>query len=252
MVYIYFIVMAVLLVASFRINKKDFISPAFIFTFGFFFQAIWVVLYARKWQFNMHMNTMLTLIIGVITFILVTSGVQYLLNKKTKKLEEQGITAIKIENWKLYTFLAFTLLFTIYYLSFVVKSVDGNIFNIKSIMDSIAKFDQINKFSNDFIKVPFLLGNIRIALMACGYWLIYVLVNNYLCEKKVNIVIAISVVVTLILSILNGSRTPAIFMLGAGVAYYLLLLFKKSNGVSISSKLIRNIAIIGLVVFKSL
>ena len=94
--YLYFVILLLLLITSFFINKKDYISPAFIFTFGFFFQGIWVVLFHKQWNLDMHLNTFLVINLGIAEFILVNYLVKLIVNRKYKNSSDTDIKLKKI------------------------------------------------------------------------------------------------------------------------------------------------------------
>ena len=62
MIYLLFIILAVMLVILFKINKYDITSPSIVFVFGFVFQAAWAMAYAQKWELGLHLNTFLMLV----------------------------------------------------------------------------------------------------------------------------------------------------------------------------------------------
>ena len=54
MIYVLAISLLIIFIISFILNKKDIVSPSFIFSFGFVFQSIWAVVYAKKWENQQH------------------------------------------------------------------------------------------------------------------------------------------------------------------------------------------------------
>lgn len=245
MIYIFVFSILVLFIASFIINKKEIIAPAVIFSFGFLFQSIWALLYSNKWELSLHINTYCVIVGGILIFIIISKIVS-LLYRKIKHSKVAGIDYIDIKNWKKICFLIFCIISTLYYLYFVVNSVGGDIFNIKSIMHSISEFDKITKFSNEFIKIPFLVGNLRTIVMASGFWFLYVIINNYISTKKIDFLSITIVLVSMIISVLNGSRGGFFFMIVAGIEY-LFMIKNQKNDQKNKSKIIIKIGLIAIV-----
>ena len=250
MIYLLFIVLAIMLIILFKINKYDITSPAIVFIFGFVFQAAWAMAYAEKWELGLHLNTFLTITLGTLEFAVVCLLIKYIFSKKKKKEEPAHLDIIKIANWKEIIYLVCISGFTVLYLYLVVKAVDGSFNSLSSISDAIAKFDKYSKFTDSFevVRMPFLVSNIRTAIIASGYWFGYVILNNFIVNKKVKVLEVIIYIVTMILSVLSGSRTPAFMMIVALIAYFVILKAKNNNyKTNIDFKVIRNIAIIGVV-----
>ena len=238
MIYLYFIVLLLLLITSFIINKKDYISPAFIFTFGFFFQGIWVLLFHKQWNLNMHLNTFLVITLGVAEFILVNYLVKLFMNRKNKKNEKTDVKlkVININTILEILYFVFIIGAGAIYLYYVVNAVHGNFKSIGAIADAISAYDSLNKFSEDIDKIPFVINNINFAVVASGYWFMYVAINNFFAEKKVKIIEILIILGTIVSSMLCGSRTPVFMMAVAGICYYFVLYFKKLNYQNIFKK----------------
>lgn len=259
MVYVLFIIILLLFILSFIINEKSIIAPAFVFSLGFIFQAIWVVCYARKWELGMHLNTFLVIALGIAEFIAVCYITHVLFNYINKKRNtsceqekniecKEKIKFIKINNILEVLYLIFIVIVSICYLYFVVKSVNGSFTSISKIMEAISKHDNLSKFSEQSVNIPFIITNLEELVMASGYWFIYVAINNFLANKKINLVEILIVITTVISSMLNGSRTTAFMIMFSAIVIFIILLQKKKNNRNvISFHLLRNIAIIGCV-----
>lgn len=247
MIYLYFVILLLLFFITFFACKKNIISPAVIFTFGFLFQSVWAVLYKNKWELNLHLNTFIVLLIGIITFIITCFVINNLFSKKKSKGTSSIIDYIEIDKWKKICFLAFSVIVGFIYLKFVVNSAGGKLSNISKIPKYISEFDRLSKFSNSHIRIPFLIGNCRTAIIAAGYWFIFVTLNNYMKTKKIDFLNLTIIITVSIISVLNGSRTPVFFIIAAGATYaFILQNAYNKNKSSLNSKLFIKIGIIGI------
>ena len=257
MVYWLAISLLLLFVLSFFINKKNIISPAFVFTFSFVFQAIWAIFYAKAWELGLHINTFLVIVLGVAEFIaasfLIHLVFKYLRKRKKMKCEtknenivEDRIKFIKINKVLEFLYLIFVILISGIYLYYIVKSVNGSFLNILTVMEAISKFDNLSKFSEEFVRLPFLIINLEELVIASGYWFIYVVINNFLYNKKINIIEILIVVISIISSMLSGSRTTAFMIMFAAIVIFIMIMQRKKGKINILTlKLVRNIAIVG-------
>lgn len=262
MTYLLLVILLLLFILSFLIFEKDIISPAFVFSLGFVVQAVFVAIYAKKWELGLHLNTFLVISLGIAEFIAVSYIVHIIFDrvrKKNKKIKEDSkneckensknkIESIQINRILEILYLIFMIIVTGIYLYFIVKSVDGNFWGISNILDAMTKYDNISKFSDKAVGLPFLITNLEELVMASGYWFIYVAINNYIKDKKVNCVEILIIIVSIISSMLNGSRTTAFMMLFASATIFIIMIQRVKNENNILTlKLIKNIAILGCV-----
>lgn len=264
MVYLLLIILLVLFIVSFFINKKNIVAPAFIFSFGFVMQAIFVVFYAKKWELGLHLNTFLVIVLGVAEFVIISYIVHLVCNsirkrknkneleekKQDKSLEniESKVEYLKINIILEILYLIFMLIISGVYLYFIVKSVNGSFETISTIFEAMSKYDNLSKFSAETVSLPFIITNLEELVIASGYWFIYVVINNFLSNKKINIIEILIIVVSIVSSMLNGSRTIAFMIMFAAITMFIILMQKKKNKNNILTlKLVKNIVILGCV-----
>ena len=247
MIYLLFISLLIMFYVSFIYNKKDVIAPAVVFCFGFLFQSIWAVAYAKKWDLGLHINTFLTIFLGVLEFI-VTCIIIKKLYYKYKKNERRysKIEKIEIESWKKKAFIIFSSFVILINLYFIIILVNGDITNIA---ESITKYNKALKFGESaFGKMPFIVNNLRIVVIYSGYWFLYVIINNYLCERIIKKDELVIIILCLIASIITGSRGDAFMILISGIVFFLIISNRKNKFKTIFDfKKIKMISIIGAV-----
>lgn len=94
MTWILFVSLIILLILTYKIGKKEFIAPAFIFTLGFFLQSISVLINSEKWELGLHLNTLLVIVLGVFEFdsicLLLDRLLEYRITKKAAKSEHES------------------------------------------------------------------------------------------------------------------------------------------------------------------
>lgn len=229
MIYILMIALCVLLYFSFILNKKDLIAPSFVFCVSFCFSCIWAVAYAKEWDLGLHSNTFWVILGGVLEFIIFSYIIQSAFSLVKGKNSISGKSEpikIKIENWKKILFLMFCI-FTIFYSVYsIVRVMNGSFSNVA---ESIYAYRNISIFSDESIPLPKLMVYSRYAVNAAGYWFAYIIINNYLVEKKVDILSVLIVIMSMISSMTTGGRNGAVNIILACVAIFFILLNKKNG-----------------------
>lgn len=250
MIYLLMIILFFLLFLSLKLNKKDIISPAFVFCFGFVFQIVWAVIYAEKWQLGLHVNTFLVIIFGVFEFLVVSYVFSVMYKKKYGDVEKTSNEYIEINKNLKNFYLLFVIIFSFIYLYYIVEAVGGNFNKFTSVSDAISRFDSLSKFSDEYdvVKLPFLITNIQTIVIASGYWFLYIFINNFISSHKLDVTSLFIVLATMICSSLNGSRTETFMMITSGIVIFLIIYSKNKKYENVLNfKIIKNIFIIGLV-----
>lgn len=229
MIYLLMITLCVLLLINFILNKKDFIAPSFIFCASFCFSSVWAVVYSKKWSLGLHINTFCVILGGVLEFIIISIIVQTLFLKSSGESavkEKRELVKIEIENIKKIIFLIFcifTIIFTIYS---IVKVMHGS---FKNIGKAISDYRTAILFQDEIIQLPKLLNYSRNIVNVAGYWFAYVVINNYLVDKKIDIFSALIVITAMISNMTTGGRGGAVNLILACIAIFVLLINKMSG-----------------------
>lgn len=211
MIYILFILMFLLLIIIYKFNDKEISSPAFAYHVGFTVSVLFACLFANRWGFVLSTRTFLVLLLGSLIFFLVSYLVSYIvkrkLNKKEKYISDKNLKnnkdIIVIKKGVKIFLIVFSILFTILELFYIVKSVGGNIKNIQS---SIYAYRNLTTFQNKDIKIPFII-DIGMGIIHClAYWILYVIINNYLINKKIDWLSITLFLVCAISNLVEGNR----------------------------------------------
>ena len=183
-----FVLLIIITIFSFYLNKRDIIAPSFIFSLSFLFCSSWCVLYYKKWEMkDFHLNTFLVILSGVITFLIFSLLIKYSFEKNIAKEEKEtkkksnSIDYIRISPIFKIVFFIFNILVLFGCLISIIKMVGGSWNNI---VDAIYKYDQTNKFSNSTYTMPKLVGIGLLIAHALTYWYIYIFINNFLILVK--------------------------------------------------------------------
>ena len=101
--------------------------------------------------------------------------------------------------------------------------------NLSQAITAIGEYRSLSMFSDETIQaLPAWINVLRSAVLALGYWFLYVLINNFILKKWDFLTLAI-VLLAAITSMTTGSRGNAFFMVISAIVMYLLLK-KKQTG----------------------
>ncbi len=113
-----------------------------------------------------------------------------------------------------------------------------------NISETIQKYSKI-KFSDEQVKLPKLVSLARLVTNALSYWFCYIIINNYIAQKKIDFLSILIVILGIISSVILGSRGGAINIILAMIAIYTVIKNKKNGyGKDITKKFILKILII--------
>ncbi len=234
MIYLLFILLVLLLILSFYINNKEFASPAFAFVGSFTFSCFWAALYAKKWDLNLNFNTFFIILFGAIIFVFISYITRKKYNKSNKESTEDELKYINIKKYKKILFLIFILLMTIISIYYTVKSVDGNFTNIRT---TLYKYRNYTAFQGKDVNIPFFVSATMGLIHCSAYWFLYVTINNYLVNRKIDYLSLIISIVCGLTNLIEGNRGGILNFLVSIVPIYLLLKMRtKEKNIKINIK----------------
>ncbi len=238
------------LLLNFYLAEWDILHPTVVFSAMFTIYEIVCCISAAEFQLSIGFATVLVLTIGFSTMTLVHLALRFW-NKKGKKKDFE-VPYLKI--WKgWYVFAILVELVTIYYFIVYLKSIaaawgSGG----ESLSSMIGLYDTMTKFwTEEFAKlnvtIPMVYRIGNPTTFAIGYICLYILVNNFVVKRKIEILPAICVALMCVLIILNGSRSPLLRVFTMAFMLLYLLSYRKNGPMKISISLIRKLTIAAIV-----
>lgn len=225
-------------------NGRDILSPDFIFTLSFILLVSGAIPYQKLWNLDLHYNTFLVIVLGILEFYIVGLFIRKSVNKNIniKKLEY-----CNVERYKDILFLIILIVVNILYINNIIKIVNGSLGNFSQISNYIATYNNLSKFTNQTVQLSSIISNMKIVVKAGSYWYLYVLINNYIVTNKFDKTKLVIVIVYFISTILSGGRNGAFDMLLATI-FLFIFLKSRNNGIlpKINFKLVRNIGILAI------
>ena len=227
MIYLLVFLLLVILWFCYILNKKDYISPSFVFTLSFLFSSIWAMAYANKWDLKLSNKTFFIIIFSIIIFFIVGVLIkQIFLMKKTEYKGENNLYFINTGKMQKVLFIIFGLFAIFINLFSIVKVMKTG---WKNLPETIYNYRTITLFTDQQLPLPKIATFSRIALNSAGYWFLYVVINNYLVSKKIDILGCIIVILSLFSDMTLGGRGGTLNILLAGITIYQILNIRKNN-----------------------
>lgn len=249
MIVVLLFVACMLTLFSFAVNRRDWISPSFIFCAAFTFAIAWAAAFAENWGLKLHMNTFWVIAGGMTEYVLVSAAVQWWMRKKSGYRvvrRKQELVYIEIELWKKIAVILIAVVATVATVVYTVRIMS---YSMSNAMAAITAYRDASLFAHKTMEsLPGWVGILRLLVAGMGNWFVYVLVNNTLVRKKVDFLLLAIVVLCMLSSMTTGSRGDALFMAEAAVAVFVLLKNKQTGFFkSIRFKTLLKILTLGLV-----
>lgn len=231
MIYLLFFVLLILMMCSYFFSNRDVSSPSVLFSFSFVFMTFIASIYAEQLDLIEFDKVFWVVFGGVFEFCAVCWLIKFFSTKFKKKTtitdtsSEGNVKEIYVNNIiKLFVLLIEML--TAFASVFYIKKLTG----ISNYSEAVEAYRYAKLFTTDSgYNFPRWLGWIELFTKAMGYWFSYVLINNYLASKKIDIIALLDVVAFNIYSLTGGGRTETINLLCAILVMYLILKNKKTR-----------------------
>lgn len=222
LIYLLLILLIFQVLFCFVVFKKDLLSPAFVFSLSFSISVICAIIYKSRWDLDLHLNTFMVLLFGVVEYVIFTTAIHllYLWRYGLKAQYNNDLKPLVVERWKLLSFI----LLEIFVILWTIKSLLQNFNGFHTLSEIIFQYQYLTKFTEESVDISSNLYLMRDFVHASGFVWIYILINNILVKyKKGFILIAINVLLCLISDVILGGRGGAIQILFGGIVIFYLL-----------------------------
>lgn len=215
---------------------RDIFSPACIMCETYILATFCAILSIDKWNINLHNNTVFIIILGIISFVIVSLIVNiYFKNKnKEKKEKEKELKFIKYHKKTMLVLIAIQAGCLLVYLYFFIKA-----------LGDLSKFDNLNylmryfRFFVDAEKdIPTIVNQLLKYSKALAYICGYIFIHNKFVEIKTkekaydNYLLS-AILIFMITSLLTAGRFEMmILILSLVVMWYIVMLYYSNKGLT--------------------
>lgn len=234
MLYLLFAITSGFTVYNYFLAKKDLLNPAVIFPLVFLIAELTCIIEQKNFDITLHYQTVLVVTAGLAAFTLVAFGLDKLFRvKSARKLKPAVIKPIRFHIfWKvcLLVVQVLAIFFFIIYLNRLAAAAgeSGSLGASIQLYDKLTKF-QTGRFAELNVAYPMIYRICNPIGEAGAYLSCYLLVNNYVAEKKVDWFYLASVGLQAVLIVLNGSRSPLFRIITMILILFYLIKIKNSS-----------------------
>lgn len=236
MTYIFLIIIvSILLIISYFLNKKEILSPSIIFLSSYLLSIIFAFIGTKSWNTVHELNSKLIIIyfIGMVSFLIGEFYARRIVLKKKKTLEKKEIQKIDISTGKIIViclFIIVGIMYIIYDLKKVCLSNGLNTSNISLMIkfyregsslftSSSTSTMSLNFISNQIIKVI----NVLCVLF------MYVYFNNLIIKSKNNTKYLFPIILCFLGSVFTSGRSSMLKFIVSGLMIFFVLMYVKNS-----------------------
>lgn len=241
------IILGACLIYALFIKGFSLIHPAILFISMFFFNAFMLLLFVPNVP-DLRLNTVGMVSACCIVFLLFSS----IHLKKTKKIQKnRTVSYISYSKVLAVLFVIIDIIVIALYIraqrNVVVRLLGGS----GSLIQTMGQYSSLVKFSTEDSSLPAPIKLATEVIYASGFVFGFIQLNNYVYggKKELNPVLITNIVLSLLLSLLSGSRSGAVRLLAGLIT--MLLLGQRRVSKRRSMRTIRRIAIIALLIIVS-
>ena len=220
MIYLLVALLSIMLIINIKIHNKCFCAPAVIFNISFWFTSIWACAFADDWDLKLHKNTFYTIIGAVVIFSIAA------LIRKSKYFRSRGLYDRKrgfevIPNDKIKTWVVILIQIVVLYI-YVRRVLAGT--DAGGLQRAISL-----RYSNAIeIRLPLAIRVMILAIKSWGYWFSMQFARNLVYRRKIEMEYIIAITISILSTLLTGSRGDAILML-CSIAIFIMLFEYRMN-----------------------
>lgn len=251
MIFVLLFLLIVLLIFNLYYTKFDYIAPNVVFNASFVFSVFMCTLYNKKWDVNLNYQTFFIILIGNIIF----STICMLLSKKRKNESENDdkgnyeLPEYKLKNLYGILFLILGIITIIKTAVYVTKTVGTDLSHLRTALYTYR--DKV-EFRGENYSLPFFLNIATGVMHAGGFWFMALFLTNFKKNKKINWIVLINIILCILSTFLEGSRSMAINYILFAICYGIYLVnYSNKFEKSIGNKTLIKIVLLGIVILAS-
>lgn len=247
------IITAVFTGVSFYISDFDIFHPTVVFNLGFLICEIVCLLFQNEYSVKLHASTLIVIGLGGFIFVVTTIFSRSLKCKpKYNSIDEFRIFKIEVKKELVIGLIACQLISIAFFLVYIRAISIKYTGSADSLGSMISVYDQANKFFKKelaTVPIPIAYRLLNPISIAGAHIIVYVLINNWVATKKIDLLQLISSSLLVFSYIINGSRTPIFRLITLILIQYYIMNFKrKTKSVGVRFVIILSIIAVATIV----
>lgn len=239
---IYLLLLSIVLICiiSYVINDGDIMMPSILMCIGYIISILSAIYNIDNWGINLHFKTYYCIICGISVFVLMEWIINLMNKRANKSIKKQAkynnikYMDIRVENYKLFIVIVFSIIVILLYFKEVyrISLIGGNPGGVKNMM---TYYRSINSYSTNLSVDDGINGIVSLlskGVYVSGYIFMFIFLNNVIYAKqkiKNNIKYIIPTVLYVLQTFLNGARIYLIYVATASIVMSYVL-YKRREG----------------------
>lgn len=239
--------LVILVMINLLISKGDWFSPGVLFNLVFMIASFFCILFSDIYNLEFHLNTLIILLMGGITFTLINGFIS--------KLKMKGNTYIHVEynpyivispvvSWIMLFLLILYSMQMVQYVQKVAISYGGS----GGLTESIGIYNYYSKFTKELQSASVSRGwfarHLSIPCKCFNYIFMYTEIYNWVNTKKMDLVPIVYIIIYFISSFITGSRDDGLQIISAALIYFIFFLNRKEKRDKVPTRLIFKVGLI--------
>lgn len=230
------VILSILLLINLMISKGDWLSPGVIFQLTFLASALSCVIFQDMYALEFHIQTVMVVFLGGVTFTVVNAVVSYVnVGKEKNKEYETEIErkeTIYINKFYTYIMLLCLIIFT-YQMITYIQQVASRFGGGGDLATSIGIYNYYSKFTEEIsavnVRKGFFVRNMGVPCTCYGYMLLYVAIYNWVVAKKWDFFQLVYLIIYFFGLFITGTRGGGLRMLTAALILYVFFTNKRQR-----------------------
>ena len=235
MLYVLFVVTLFFLILNYMITRGDYLHPSTLFCEIFAVYELICIIGQSAYQITLHSETVFVMICGFMAFTIggiISSKKKYVKDVNIPLKQQFQLEYIYVSNYFVYALIAIQIVTDIFFVKYLKAisaawgSGGGSLSEMINLYDTMTKF-WTTTFDKLNVPVPmaYRIGN---PIATAGSWIIlYIMVNNFMINKKIKLSHIVVILLMCISIQLNGSRSPLLRVITFVVIMIYMLNYKK-------------------------
>ena len=227
------IITALFLGISLYISDYDIMHPSVVFNLFFGICELICLLFKNEYSIELHPNSVVVIILGEFVFLIMTVFSRTIKSSaKCNYLDEITVAKIEVKKELVIGLIMCQLISIAFFIMYIRAISLKYVGSASSLGSMINVYDQANKFFKKelaTIPIPLAYRLLNPINIAGSHVIVYILINNWVAEKKVDPLHLASSLLLVFSYVLNGSRTPIFRLITLILIQYYILYFKRKN-----------------------
>ena len=242
--YVLPLILLLLTIAALVINKKDVVSPEFLFTAPFAFSSVYLLINTSRWNVNLHFNSILLISAGVLSLFL-GSFIGKTICKKIHPFQPSRIglninkseNKISINESIFFLFVSLIELLTIVLCIAKIREIAHSLGTYGTLSEEIYRYRNHSVYSSYSTSLGRGLDWLYQLNLALGYISGYRISYKIASRQRPSITLCTCFVLSVLTGLIKGGRQTTIQM-AVAFAFYLFYFMRKENRIVFSKKTI--------------